>query len=79
MANRSSGPLRRIVGERVDDNGVMRERLECGHEVPRREDVIGATNAARRRCRHCYISRVRRPALTPTPPRADGPEAQHGE
>lgn len=39
-------PLRKIVGY---DAG--KEVLECGHEQHPREDIAGATNAARRRCR----------------------------
>src|SRR5947209_2328533 len=45
-------PLRRVIGEETI-KGVVKERLECGHfQLPRR-DMIGQTNALRRRCRQC--------------------------
>lgn len=42
-------PLRKVTGH--DGNG--REILECGHHRYPREDFIGPTNAARRRCSGC--------------------------
>jgi hypothetical protein len=45
-ANRD--PLRRIV-ERLDGY----EKLECGHRVPVRRDMIGPTYAFKRRCAQC--------------------------
>ena len=51
------GPLRRVVDEFNDDNGVHRERLECGHVINRKQDIYGHTNAYRRRCRHCRDGR----------------------
>lgn len=51
-------PLRRVVGERYDQRtGRIIETLECGHEVPRKQDIIGETNAVRRRCRRCGAER----------------------
>jgi hypothetical protein len=50
------GPLRKVVGLRdVLFHGVMveRELLECGHLVRVRKDLVGRTNAARRRCGQC--------------------------
>jgi hypothetical protein len=41
--------LRRIVG--FDGDG--RELLACGHAIWPREDMIGPTNAIRRRCPRC--------------------------
>ncbi len=57
-ARRKAGwPLRRVLGvvEETMPSGVglLRERLECGHVVPIREDIFGRTNAYRRRCRRC--------------------------
>lgn len=46
-------PLRKIVGNSIDAYGVMTEVLECGHEQRPREDIIGPTNAYRRRCSKC--------------------------
>jgi len=47
-------PLRKIVADRYEPaTDRVVEILECGHEVRRREDVIGETNAYRRRCRKC--------------------------
>lgn len=53
MANRSKAPLRRIVDTLVTDDGLRFEVLECGHRQPQRQDMIGPTNAYRRRCRRC--------------------------
>lgn len=50
---RAAGPLRKIVREFVDERGLEREELECGHVLSRKSDIIGPTNAYRRRCRHC--------------------------
>lgn len=47
------GPLRKVVAEFHDENGVQRERLECGHVINRKQDAVGYTNATRRRCRYC--------------------------
>lgn len=47
-----SGPLRRIV-EITYQGDVPWERLECGHEAPAKQDLMGYTNAARRRCWRC--------------------------
>ena len=47
------GPLRKVVSEGVNEHGVQTETLECGHTVHRKSDIIGPTNAYRRRCRHC--------------------------
>lgn len=51
-------PLRRVLGETVIPiegttytMGV--EMLECGHYQHPRQDIIGRTNAVRRRCRKC--------------------------
>jgi hypothetical protein len=55
----SKGPLRAIIGyvevPIVEGSRwtVIRERLECGHVVNIRQDIIGPTNAHRRRCRRC--------------------------
>lgn len=47
------GPLRKIVSEGVNEHGCQTETLECGHTILRKQDIIGYTNAYRRRCRHC--------------------------
>jgi hypothetical protein len=46
-------PLRRITERFVNAHGVPCERLECGHDQVVRSDIIGPTNAARRRCEPC--------------------------
>lgn len=46
-------PLRRVIGEGVNEHGVETETLECGHVVRRKSDIIGPTNAYKRRCRFC--------------------------
>lgn len=46
-------PLRKIVGRDENEHGVPLEVLECGHKQPVRNDMIGPTNAYRRRCRRC--------------------------
>lgn len=48
-----SGPLRTIVAEGVNEQGVHTETLECGHVIRRKKDLFGYTNATRRRCRKC--------------------------
>lgn len=54
---RTRAPLRAIVGyvEVLIAPGVFaqREELECGHIVRIRQDIIGETNAYRRRCKQC--------------------------
>lgn len=49
----SSGPLRKVMSEGVNEHGVQTETLECGHTIRRKKDLFGHTNAFRRRCRHC--------------------------
>lgn len=46
-------PLRKIVEWFTNEHGTPCERLECGHVVHERQDIIGPTNANRRRCRKC--------------------------
>ncbi len=58
-------PLRRIVGvEAVKIAGtsvsVRKERLECGHLMRPRSDMIGETHAARRRCSQCFVEQQQR-------------------
>lgn len=59
---RSLGVLRKVVDcyakvIHVTVDGIeataQYERLECGHEQRRKEDICGPTNANRRRCRQC--------------------------
>ncbi len=52
--NRNRYPLRKVVGHGVNEHGGHTETLECGHAVRRLNDIIGPTNANRRRCRYCY-------------------------
>lgn len=58
------GPLRRVVGREpaidTDPDGQtwtspesVVEILECGHRQRERRDMVGPTNAVRRRCRTC--------------------------
>lgn len=47
-----TGPLRKIVSTRYAGD-VPFETLECGHEIMAKRDLMGFTNAARRRCRKC--------------------------
>lgn len=49
----NADPLRKEVGEALSEGGHPREVLECGHKVRPREDWIGPTFAARRRCPYC--------------------------
>lgn len=51
-------PLRKIVREFINEHGAEKEELECGHVVPRKQDIYGATNAYRRRCKQC-LNRVK--------------------
>lgn len=47
-----SGPLRKIVS--VEYKGqTPYETLECGHTNMAKRDLMGFTNATRRRCRKC--------------------------
>jgi hypothetical protein len=48
-----TGPLRKIVAEGVNEHGVQTETLECGHTIRRKRDLMGFTNAVRRRCWKC--------------------------
>jgi len=48
-----AAPLRKIVDWHLDDLGRRIEVLECGHEQAQKQDIYGATNAERRRCRKC--------------------------
>lgn len=61
-------PLRRIVGYH---RGL--EMLECGHEQLEVSDIIGPTNATRRRCRKCP-DLERRPAPRHRVERLEGEE-----
>jgi hypothetical protein len=49
----NSGPLRKIIAEGVNGHGGQTETLECGHTIRRKHDLMGPTNALRRRCRKC--------------------------
>jgi hypothetical protein len=47
-------PLRLIIDWfRDDTTGKMKERLECGHIINRKQDIDGDTIALRRRCFKC--------------------------
>lgn len=46
-------PLRAITGYTESPAGAPLEVLECGHTQHIRQDMIGETVAARRRCRQC--------------------------
>lgn len=52
-----TAPLRKIVGQVrwpiPGDLRVYRDLLECGHVVPIKQDLVGETNAYRRRCKKC--------------------------
>lgn len=51
-----SGPLRKIVA--TWHVGAFRmERYECGHEREAKRDLMGYTNATRRRCGQCRVDR----------------------
>jgi hypothetical protein len=43
-------PLRRVVESHADNR---LETLECGHTIHPPQDIIGPTNATRRRCHKC--------------------------
>jgi len=47
-----SGPLRKIVSTDYR-GGIPWETLECGHEQAAKRDLMGFTNAVRRRCHYC--------------------------
>ena len=47
-----SGPLRKIMSVRCLSD-IPWETLECGHEVMAKRDLMGFTNAVRRRCWKC--------------------------
>lgn len=47
-----SGPLRKIVSTDYR-GGIPWETLECGHEIAAKRDLMGFTNAVRRRCWNC--------------------------
>jgi hypothetical protein len=49
-------PARKSVAQWFDDNGISRERLECGHEIRTTKDFHGETHAVSRRCRECYLA-----------------------
>jgi hypothetical protein len=46
-------PLRKVVDKFTSYDGIPFERLDCGHGVPVRQDMIGPTVATRRRCALC--------------------------
>jgi hypothetical protein len=50
-----SGPLRRVVASWCVGKYVF-ERYECGHEREAKRDLMGYTNAVRRRCRACKLA-----------------------
>jgi hypothetical protein len=59
------GPLKKIVGT-CWVGGARMEALECGHlQMPKR-DLMGETNAVRRRCCRCKLKRP--PHFTGPPP-----------
>jgi len=47
-----TGPLRKII-ETDYRGGIPWETLECGHEIAAKRDLMGFTNAVRRRCWKC--------------------------
>ncbi len=53
------GPHRKVIEVRefplTGNITVFRELLECGHLVPIKNDFVGPTNAARRRCGKCKL------------------------
>jgi hypothetical protein len=53
-------PLRRIVETKPSHvyGAAAVEVLECGHEQRQKSDMIGLTNAYRRRCRQCAMRRT---------------------
>lgn len=46
-------PLRKIVDGYRTCGGIWMEILECGHEQAQKHDLMGPTNAVRRRCWRC--------------------------
>lgn len=48
-----AGPLRKIVARPRNEHGVEMETLECGHTIRVKRDLMGPTNAVRRRCPTC--------------------------
>lgn len=46
------GPLRKIVSTEYK-GCIPWETLECGHEAMAKRDLMGFTNATRRRCNEC--------------------------
>lgn len=51
-----TGPLRKVVGHCRVGYTTM-EALECGHLQMPKSDLMGQTNAYRRRCRFCKAGR----------------------
>lgn len=58
-------PLRKIVNSSTEyeKRGMFSypryyEYLECGHRVIQKSDIYGPTNATRRRCRKCGLTRA---------------------
>ncbi len=49
---KEGGPYRRVVSVAYSAGGPM-ETYECGHIAMAKRDLIGFTNAARRRCWEC--------------------------
>jgi len=56
-------PLRTVIRTEVR-HGVPYEHLECGHVVMSKLDIIGFTNARRRRCNRCRCARSTQIATT---------------
>lgn len=56
--NQRTGPLRRIVDHvyTAEWPNLLQELLECGHTQLPVRDLIGETNAVRRRCRQCKLA-----------------------
>jgi hypothetical protein len=49
-----TGPLRKIVSTEYKGDAPF-ETLECGHTIMAKRDLMGFTNAARRRCWKCKL------------------------
>lgn len=47
------GPLRRVVESGHNTAGQRIETYECGHVCEAKRDLMGYTNAVRRRCWQC--------------------------
>jgi len=47
-----TGPLRKVVASWYVGS-VLMERYECGHEAEGKRDLMGYTNAMKRRCTRC--------------------------